>query len=60
MSLKQRFYYLIGSLFLLLCIIIVVICIPFIAIGEAVTFIATKVMQIGDEIEKFGNSIKGE
>lgn len=40
----------IAAMPLLLCLILVVVCIPFIAIGEGANFIANKIMPIGDKI----------
>ncbi len=40
----------IATIPLLLCLISVTICIPFIAIGEGAIFIANKIMPLGDKI----------
>ena len=47
---KQQFYYLIGAILLVLFMFIVLVCVPFIAIGEFANFIATKIMRSGDKI----------
>ena len=51
----KLYYYLIGSIPLALCIFFVLICVPFIAIGEFMNLVARKIMSIGDRIKEWGD-----
>jgi len=52
---KKWFYYTIAVISLFCCAVLVVLCVPFIAIGEMVNSIATRIMAIGDRIMEWGD-----
>ncbi len=43
-------YYILGTMPLLLCVIIILACIPFVAVGEFAIFVSGKFMKCGDRI----------
>ena len=46
------FYYFFYGIPLMVCVILVLSCVPFVVIGEAFNFVASKIMQFGDKIQK--------